>query len=174
MRWMELIDDHRAFLVRVVPDLWPEIEDGALKSVDRLRPGLTARRPEFHPGDVLLLYRPQRAEPGAPPAELSHVIAVQAEFSNDTGYGLGPLLAMQPPLGRERVLFASQKGSLPELFRRVDERTFTLALLTSEQRDRFLEYVLNAGIALEVVPGKGGAPAGQPVEERQGIVEFEW
>lgn len=174
MRWMELIDDHRTFLVRVIPDIWAEIEQGGLKSLDLLRPGLTARRPEFHPGDVLLLYHPQRAEPGAPPAELSHVIGVQAEFSNDTGYGLGPLLAVQPSLGRERLLFASQKGSLPELFRRVDDRTFTLTLLTGDQRDRFLEYVLNASIALEVVPGRGGAPAVPPVDERQGIVEFEW
>jgi hypothetical protein len=170
---MELVDDHRVFLVRVVPDIWVEIGRGALKSVDLLRPGLTARRPEFHSGDILLLYRPQLPAPGAPPAELSHVIAVQAEFSNETGYGLGPLLTMKPSLGRQRLLFASQKGSLPELFRQVDDRTFTLRLLTSDQRDQFLEYVLNAGIALEMEPGKGGAPTAQPVGETQAMVELE-
>lgn len=174
MRWMGLIDDHRVFLVRVIPDVWAEIEHGALKSVDLLRPGLTERRPEFHAGDVLLLYRPQLAVPGAPPAELSHVISVQSEFSNDTGYGLGPLLVMKPSLGRERLLFASQQGSLPELFRRADDRTFTLKLLASGERQQFLEYVLNAGITLEIVPGKGGAPTAQPVGETQAIVEFEW
>jgi len=174
MRWMELVDDHRAFLVRVVPDVWAEIERGALKSVDLLRPGLTERRPQFHLGDVLLLYRPQLPEPGAPPAELSHVISVQSEFSNDTGYGLGPLLRMKPSLSRERLLFASQKGSLPDLFRRADDRTFTLKLLVSEQRDQFLEYVLNAGIGLEIEAGKGGAPTVEPLGEAPVIVEFEW
>lgn len=173
MRWMDLVGDHRMFLVRVVPDVWAEVERGSLKSVDLLRPGLTARRPQFRAGDVLLLYRPQLAEPGAPPAELSHVIAVESELSNDTGYGLGPLLAMKPSLGRERLLYASQKGTLPELFRRPDDRTFTLTLLTSDQRQQFLEYVLNAGIALEVEPGKGGAPPARPVGESRTTTEFE-
>lgn len=174
MRWMELIDDHRVFLVRAIPDVWAEIRRGALKSVDLLRPGLTARRPEFREGDVLLLYRPQQPVPGAPPAELSHVVTALAEFSNDTGYGLGPMFRLKPSLGRERLLFASQQGSLPELFRRADDRTFTLMLLTSQQREQFLGYVLNAGIALEVEEGTGRSPVVTPPGEAPGIVEFEW
>lgn len=174
MRWMELIDDHRVFLVRVIPEIWAEIQRGALKSVDLLRPGLTERRPEFQEGDVLLLYRPQQPAPGAPPAELSHVVTVLAEFSNDTGYGLGPLLRLNPSLGRERLLFASQQGSLPELFRRADDRTFTLMLLASHQREQTLEYVLNAGIALQAEEGTGRSPVVTPVGEASGIVEFEW
>lgn len=174
MRWMELIGDHRVFLVRVIPDLWAEIQRGALKSVDLLRPGLTMRRPEFQESDVLLLYRPQQPVPGAPPAELSHVVAVQAGFSNDTGYGLGPVFRLKPSLGRERLLFASQKGSLPEVFRRPDDRTFTLILLTSHQREQFLEFVLNTGIALEAEEGTGRSPVASPAGEAPGIVEFEW
>jgi len=81
---------------------------------------------------------------------------------------------MQPSLGRERLLFASQRGSLPDMFRQADDRTFVLTLLTSEQRDRLLEYVLNAGIALEIEEGKGGAPVVKPVDEDPVIVEFEW
>ena len=174
MRWMELIDEGRVFLVRVIPDVWVEIERGALISVDLLRPGLTERRPEFRPGDTLLLYRPQAAVPGAPPAELSHVISVKSEFSNDTGYGLGPLLRMLPVLGRDRLLFASQKGSLPDMFRQADDRTFTLKLLTSDQRDQFLKYVLDAGIALKVEEGKGGAPKAAVLGDASTIVEFDW
>ena len=174
MRWMELIDDHRVFLVRVMPDVWVEIEQGALKSVDLLRPGLTERRPVFQSGDVLLLYRPQLPVPGSPPAELSHVTSVRAELSNDAGYDLGPLLRMQPSVGRDRLLFAAQRGSLPEVFRRADERTFTLVLLASDQRDQFLEYVLNVGIALLVEQGKGGGGKAPPPGENPGIVEFEW
>ena len=174
MRWMELIDDHRVFLVRVVPDIWAEVQQCSLKSVDLLRPGLTERRPVFQESDVLLLYRPQQPVQGAPPAELSNVVAVRAEFSNDTGYGLGPPLRLNPSLGRERLLFASQQGSLPELFRRADDRTFTLILLTSHQREQFLEYVLNAGIALQVEEGAGRSPIVTPVGEASGIVEFEW
>jgi hypothetical protein len=171
---MELIGDYRVFLVRVIPDIWAEIERGSLKSVDLLRPGLTARRPEFHSGDILLLYRPQLQTPGSPPAELSHIISVQSEFSNDTGYGLGALYRVKPSLGRERLLFACQKGSIPELFLRADDRTFTLKLLTNDERQQFLEYVLNAGIALEVEAGKGGGPMGGTVGESPVIVEFEW
>jgi hypothetical protein len=171
---MELIGDHRVFLVRVVPDIWAEIEHGSLKSVDLLRPGLTARRPEFHAGDVLLMYRPQVPKPGSPPAELSHVIAVLSEYSNETGYGLGPLLRMKPSVGRERLLFAAQRGSIPDLFVRADDRTFTLKLLTNDQRQQFLEYVMNAGITLEAEEGKGGASRPGPVGETSGVVEFEW
>ena len=174
MRWMELIDDHRVFLVRVIPDIWAEMQRGALKSVDLLRPGLTERRPVFQESDVLLLYRPQQPVQGAPPAELSHVVAVRAEFSNDTGYALGPVFRLKPSLGRERLLFASEQGSLPELFRRPDDRTFTLMLLTSQQCEQFLGYVLNSGIALEVEEGTGRSPAVTPVGEEPGIVEFEW
>lgn len=174
MRWMELIDDHRVFLVRVIPDIWVEIQRGALTSVDVLRPGLTARRPEFQESDVLLLYRPQQPVQGAPPAELSHVVAVRAEFSNDTGYGLGPVFRLNPSLGRERLLFASQQGSLPELFRRPDDRTFTLMLLTSQQRQQFLEYVLNTSISLEIEEGTNRSPVVMPAGEAPGIVEFEW
>jgi len=174
MRWMELVDDHRVFLVRVIPDVWVEIEHGALKSLDLLRPGLTARRPEFQSGDVLLLYRPQLPVPDAPPAELSHVISVQSELSNDTGYRLGPLLRLQPSLGRDRLIFTSQRGSLPDMFRQADDRTFVLTLLTSDQRDQFLEYVLNAGITPEIEEGKGGAPSGEAVGDAPVIVEFEW
>lgn len=172
MRWMELVEDHRVFLVRLNPDLWEEIQHGTLKSWELLRPGRTERLPEFRFGDVLLLYHPEL--PDQPPPELSHVVAVREELSSDTGYGLGPLFRMTPPIGRERILFASQRGSLPDLFRRADDRTFVLKLLTSEQRDQFLEYVLNAGIGLEIEAGKGGAPTVEPLGEAPVIVEFEW
>ena len=174
MRWMELIGDQQVYLVRVIPEIWAEVERGSLQSLDLLRPGLTARRPEFHSGDVLLLYQPQLQKPGSPPAELSHAISVQSEFSNDTGYGLGPLFRIKPSLGRERLLFACQKGSIPELFLRADDRTFTLKPLTTEERQQFLEYVLNAGITLEAEAGKGGGPKGETVGESPVIVEFEW
>jgi hypothetical protein len=101
-------------------------------------------------------------------------VAVREELSSDTGYGLGPLFRMIPPLGRERILFSSQRGSMPDVFRQADDRTFVLKLLTNQQRDQFLEYVLNAGIVLEVEEGKGGSPAGKPVGEHPVIVEFEW
>jgi len=174
MRWMELVDDHRMFLIRVIPDVWAEIEYGSLKSVDLLRPGLTERRPSFQSGDVLLLYRPQLPVRDAPPAELSHVIGVRSELSNDIGYRLGPLLRMQPSMARDRLLFASQRGSLPDAFRRPDDRTFTLMLLPNDQRDRFVEYVVNVGIALQIEEGKGGTPTTAPPDETPGIVEFEW
>lgn len=172
MRWMELIGNHRLFLLRLNPDLWEEIERGTLKSWELLRPSRTERLPEFRFSDVLLLYHPEL--PDQPPAELSHLVAVREELSSDAGYGLGPVFRMTPPIGRERILFASQRGSLPDLFRQADDRTFVLRLLTSEERDQFLEYVLNAGIILEIEKGKGGAPAVQPVGENPVIVEFEW
>ncbi len=172
MRWMELIEDHRVFLVRLNPDLWEEVQHGALKSWELLRPGRTERLPEFQFGDVLLLYHPEL--PYQPPPELSHVVAVREELSSDTGYGLGPLFRMTPPIGRERILFSSQRGSLPELFHQADDRTFVLKLLTNEQRDQFLEYVLNAGIILEREEGKGGSPTVKPVGDTPVIVEFEW
>ena len=172
MGWMELVEDHRVFLVRLNPDLWTEIQEGALRSWDLLRPSRTERLPEFRFGDVLLLYHPEL--PDQPPPELSHVVAVRQELSSDTGYGLGPLFRMTPPIGRERMLFSSQRGSLPAAFRRADDRTFVLTLLTSEERDQFLEYVLNAEINLEIEPGKGGAPSGAPVGENPVVVEFEW
>jgi hypothetical protein len=171
---MELIDDHRVYLVRLEPDLWAEIERGTLTSLELLRPGRTARLPEFRPGDVLLLYRPQAHPPDATPAELSHVVSVRLALSNDAGYGLGPLFRMMPSLGRERLLFASQQGSLPELFKRADDRTFVLILLASDQRDQFLEFVLNAEILLTLEEGKGGRPEMEPVGETPVIVEFEW
>jgi hypothetical protein len=172
MRWMDLVEDHRVFLVRLNPDLWEEIRNGSLRSWELLRPGRTERLPEFQFGDVLLLYHPEL--PDQPPPELSHVVAVREELSSDTGYGLGPLFRMIPPIGRERVLFSSQRGSMPDVFRQADDRTFVLKLLTNQQRDQFFEYVLNAGIVLEVEEGKGGSPAGKPVGEDPVIVEFEW
>jgi len=172
MRWMELVEDHRVFLVRLNPDLWTEIQEGALRSWDLLRPSRTERLPEFGFGDVLLLYHPEL--PDQPPPELSHVVAVRQELSSDTGYSLGPLFRMTPPIGRERMLFSSQQGSLPAVFRRADDRTYVLTLLTSEQRDQFLEYVLNAEITLEIEAGKGGATSAAPVGENPVIIEFEW
>jgi len=172
MRWMDLIGDHRVFLVRLNPDLWEEIQRGTVKSWDLLRPGKAERVPEFRFGDVLLLYHPEL--PDRPPPELSHVVAVREELSNDTGYGLGPVSRMTPSLGRERILLSSQRGSLPGLFCRADDRTFVLQLLTDEQRDQFLQYVLNAGIVLEAEEGKGGSSGVTPVGENPVIVEFEW
>jgi hypothetical protein len=169
---MDLIENHRVFLVRLNRDLWEEIQQGSIKSWDLLRPGRTERVPEFRFGDILLLYHPEL--PDQPPPELSHVVAVREELSNDTGYGLGPLFRMTPSLGRERVLFSCQRGSLPDLFLRADDRTFVLKLLTDEQRDQFLQYVLNAGIVLESEEGKGGSPEVKPVGENPVIVEFEW
>lgn len=171
MRWMELVEDHRVFLVRLNPDLWREIQEGRLASWELLRPSRTERLPEFRFGDVLLLFHPEL--PDQPPPELSHVVTVRRELSSDTGYGLGPLFRMTPPIGRERMLFSSQQGSLPDVFRQADDRTFVLTLLTSEQRNQFLEYVLNAEIILEVEEGKGGAPSAEPVGETPVIVEFE-
>jgi hypothetical protein len=172
MRWMDLIGDHRVFLVRLNQELWEEIQHGSLRSWELLRPGRTERLPEFEFGDVLLLYHP--GLPDQPPPELSYAVAVREELSSDTGYGLGPLYRLTPSIGRERILFSSQQGSLPELFRRADDRTFVLKLLANEQRDQFLEYVLNAGVTLEAEEGKGGAPAVKPVGENPVIVEFEW
>jgi hypothetical protein len=169
---MELVEDHRVFLVRLSADLWAEIQEGALRSWELLRPSRTERLPEFQFGDVLLLYHPEL--PDQPPPELSHVVTVRLGLSSDTGYGLGPLFRMTPPIGRDRILFSSQRGSLPEVFGRAGDRTFVLTLLTSEQRDQFLEYVLNAGIGLEIEAGKGGAPSAAPVGENPVIVEFEW
>jgi hypothetical protein len=60
------------------------------------------------------------------------------------------------------------------VFGRAGDRTFVLTLLTSEPRDQFLEYVLNAGIGLEIEEGKGGAQSAAPVGENPVIVEFEW
>ncbi|MGE5850936.1 MAG: hypothetical protein ACM362_12485 [Candidatus Methylomirabilota bacterium] len=173
MGWMELIDDYQVFLIRLETDVWAEIEHGTLMSLDLLRPGERERRPRFQQGDVLLLYHPQTNLPDSPPAELSHVVAVRSELSNDTGYGLGPVYRVVPPLTRERLLFASQRGILPDVFRRVDDRTFTFKLLTSDQRNQFVEYVLNAGIRMEIEEGKGGRPETEPVGERPGVVEYE-
>jgi len=173
MGWMELIDDHRVFLIRLETDVWAEIEHGTLMSLDLLRPGERERRPKFQQGDVLLLYHLQTDLPDSPPAEMSHVVAVRSELSNDAGYGLGPVYRLVPPLTRERLLFASQRGILPDVFRRVDDRTFTFKLLMSDQRDQFVEYVLNAGIAMQIEEGKGGRPVVEAVGETPGIVEYE-
>ncbi len=173
MGWMELIDDHRVFLIRLETDVWAEIEHGTLMSLDLLRPGERERRPKFQQGDVLLLYHLQTDLPDSPPAEMSHVVAVRSELSNDAGYGLGPVYRLVPPLTRERLLFASQRGILPDVFRRVDDRTFTFKLLMSDQREQFVEYVLNAGIAMEIEEGKGGRPVVEAVGETPGIVEYE-
>jgi hypothetical protein len=174
MGWLDLIDDHRVFLVRLEAGIWAEIEHGTLISLDQLRPGDRERRPEFRQGDVLLLYRPHTDVPGSPSAELSHLVAVRSELSNGAGYRLGPVYRMVHQVARERLLFASQRGILPDVFRRVDDRTFTFTLLTSDQRDEFVEYVLNAGIALEFEEGKGGPPAVKPVGETLGVVEYQW
>lgn len=173
MGWMELIDDYRVFLIRLEADVWAEIEHGTLMSLDLLRPGERERRPKFQQGDVLLLYHPQTDLPDSPPAEMPHVVAVRSELSNDAGYGLGPVYRVVPPLTRERLLFASQRGILPDVFRRVDDRTFIFKLLTSDERNQFVEYVLNAGIAMEIEEGKGGRPVVEAVGETPGIVEYD-
>ncbi len=174
MGWMELIDDHRVFLIRLETDIWAEIERGTLTSLELLRPGDRERCPEFRQADVLLLYHPQTHVPDSPCAELSHLVAVRSELSNGAGYGLGPVYRMVHPVARERLLFASQRGILPDVFRRVDDRTFISTLLTSDQRDEFVEYVLNAGIALDIEEGKGGRLTVEPVGETPGIAEYEW
>jgi hypothetical protein len=76
---MELVDDHRVFLIRLEPDIWEEIQHGTLRSLELLRPGRTERLPEFWSGDVLLLYHPEL--PDQPPAELSHIVTVRSELS---------------------------------------------------------------------------------------------
>lgn len=171
---MDLIDDHRVFLLRVQPEIREEIERGMLRSLELLRPGSTERLPEFQFYDILLLYSPQPSAPDASSAELSRLVAVRSQLSNHAGYGLGPLLRMVPSVGRERLALACHLGSLPQLFRQADEPTFVLRLLTSAQRDQFLEYVLDAEIALEVEAGKGGPSDVAPVGETPGVVEFEW
>ena len=172
MGWMDLVGDHRLFLIRLTPDLWEEIQQGTLKSVDLLCSRRTERVPEFRYGDVLLLYHPEL--PDRPPPELSHVATVRSELSNSTGYGLGPLYRMVPPIGRERLLYASQRGVLPEVFQRLEDRVFASGLLSTEQRDQFLAYTLNSGIVLRVEEGKGGSPVVPPVGESSVIVEYEW
>ena len=172
MRWMELIQEHRVFLIRLNLDLWAEIQKGRLRSLELLRPGRSERVPEFRNGDVLLLYRPEL--PGEPPPALSHVIVVRRGSSGETGYDLGPLFRINPPIGKERVIFSSDRGSMPGVFQRADDRTFVMALLTSEERDDFLECMLTGGISLEAEAGKGGEPTVVPEGENPGIVEFEW
>src|SRR5574342_105249 len=174
MGWRELIDDHRVFLIRVEPDIWAEIGQGTLMSLDLLRPGERERRPAFLQGDVLLLYHPQKDALGAPPAELSHLVTVRSALSNEAGYGLGPVFRMVPALTRDRLLFASQRGILPDIFRGVDDRSFVYTVLERDQREGFVDYVLNAGITLEPEEGKGGRPATESVGDTPGIVEFEW
>ena len=174
MGWMELIDDHRVFLIRLETDVWAEIEHGTLMSLDLLRPGERERRPKFQQGDVLLLYHLQTDLPDSPPAEMSHVVAVRSELSNDAGYGLGPVYRLVPPLTRERLLFASQRGILPDIFRGVDDRTSVFKVLETDQRKGFVDYVLNAGISLEPEEGKGGRPATDTLGESPGLVEFDW
>ena len=172
MGWMELVGDHRLFLIRLTSDIWGEIQQGTLKSVDLLCSRRTDRAPEFRYGDVLLLYHPEL--PDMPPPELSHVATVRSELSNATGYGLGPLHRTVPPIGRERLLYAAHRGMLPEVFRRLDERVFASQLLSTDQREQFLAYVLNGGILLQVEEGKGGSPAVPPVGDSSAIVEYEW
>ncbi len=174
MGWMELVDDHRVFLLRVQPDIRQEIEDGMLRSMEQLRPGSKERVPEFRFHDILLLYSTYPSAPDAYPAGLSHLVAVRLQRSNDTGYGLGPLLKIVPSLDRERLLLSCHRGSLPEVFRQVDDPTFVIRLLASDQRDQFLAYVLNAEIALEIEGGTGGPPDVARVGEVPGVIEFEW
>lgn len=174
MAWMELIGNHRVFLIRLEPDIWTEIGQGTLRSLDLLRPGQRERRPAFLRGDVLLLYHPQSNSPDAPPAELSHLVTVRSALSNEAGYGLGPVLRMVPALTRDRLLFASQRGILPDIFRAVDDRTFVYTVLETDQRKEFVDYVLNVGISLEPEEGKGGRPATDTVGESPGLVEFDW
>jgi len=169
---LDLVEDHRVFLIRLTPDLWEEIQQGTLKTVDLLCARRTDRVPEFRYGDVLLLYHPEL--PDRPPPELSHVATVRSELSSGSGYGLGPLYRMVPPIGRERLLYASQRGSLPEVFRRLEDRVFASQPLTTEQRDQFLAYMLNSGIVLQVEEGMGVSPTVPPVGESPVIIEYEW
>jgi hypothetical protein len=173
MTWMELVRDGRAFLLRLPPALWAEMTCGAINSIELLRPGLTERIPEFQPGDVLLLYSPQLPVPEAPPAMLGHVVVVQGELSNFAGYRLGPLYRMEPSLGREQILFAAEQGALPLRFRLLDERTFVVGGLATEERNQFIAYVLNRGIILQVEEGTGAAAPTEPVGEGPGIREIE-
>jgi hypothetical protein len=173
MTWMELLQDGRTFLLRLPTALWEEITRGAINSIELLRPGLTERIPEFLPGDVLLLYSPQLPVPDAPAAMLGHAVVVQGELSNFAGYRLGPLYRMEPPLGREQILFAAEQGSLPARFRLLDDRTFVVGLLTTEERSRFVSYVLNRGVVLQVEEGTGAATPTEPAGEGPGIREIE-
>jgi hypothetical protein len=173
MGWMELMQDRRTFVLRLPSALWEEIVHGAINSLELLRPGLTERIPELQQGDVLLLYRPQLPVPEAPPAMMADVVTVRAELSNFTGYRLGPRCRMAPPLGREQILFAAEQGSLPAIFRKCDDRTFVIARLSSEERERFIAYVLNAGIVLQPEEGTGAGPPTEPVGESPGIREIE-
>jgi len=174
MAWMELIGTHRVFLIRLEPDIWAEIGQGTLRSLDLLRPGERERRPAFMRGDVLLLYHPQKDTPDAPPAELSHLVAIRSALSSEAGYGLGPVLRMVPAITRDRLLFASQRGILPDMFREVDNRSFVYKGLESDQQKEFVDYVLNTGIHLEPEEGKGGRPVTDTVGETPGLVEFDW
>ncbi len=173
MTWMELMQDGRAFLLRLPTALWAEITRGAINSIELLRPGLNERIPEFRLGDVLLLYSPQLPVPDAPPALLGHVVVVQGELSNFAGYRLGPLYRMEPSLGREQILFAAEQGSLPARFRLLDERTFVVSCLTTEERSQFIAYVLNRGLLLQVEEGTGAAAPTEPAGEVPGIREIE-
>jgi hypothetical protein len=80
---------------------------------------------------------------------------------------------MRPALGREQILFAAEQGSLPAIFRKCDDRTFVISRLSSEERERFITYVLNAGIVLQVEEGTEGAPPTEPVGESPGVREIE-
>ena len=173
MTWMELMRDGRTFLLRLPTALWEEITRGAINSIELLRPGLTERIPEFQPGDVLLLYSPQLPLPDAPPAMLGHAVAVLGELSNFAGYRLGPLHRMEPPLDREQILFAAEQGSLPARFRMLDDRTFVVARLATEERAQFIAYVLNRGVILQVEEGTGASAPTEPVGELPGIREIE-
>ena len=173
MTWMELMRDGRTFLLRLPMALWEEITRGAINSIELLRPGLTERIPEFQPGDVLLVYSPQLPVPDAPPAMLAHAVVVLGELSNYAGYRLGPLHRMEPGLGREQILFAAEQGSLPLRFRQLDDRTFVVACLATEERSQFIGYVLNRGVVLQVEEGTGASAPTEPVGETPGIREIE-
>jgi hypothetical protein len=173
MTWMELMRDGRTFLLRLPTALWAEITRGAINSIDLLRPGMTERIPEFQPGDVLLVYSPQLPVPEAPPAVLGHAVMVLGELSNFAGYRLGPLYRMEPPLGREQILFAAEQGSLPARFRKLDDRTFVIGSLATEERAQFIAYVLNRGVTLQVEEGTGSSTPTEPVGELPGIREIE-
>ncbi len=170
MRWKELIQEHQVYLIRLNPDLWSEIQEGRLRSMELLRASRNARLPEFSMGDLLVLYSPQM--PDEPPPALSHAIAIRQTSSSETGYGLGPLFQLVPAISKHRLIFSSDRGSLPDVFKQADERTFVVAQLTRDERDKFIESMLTAGIRLEIVKGKGG-PEKMPAVETTGPVDLE-
>jgi len=174
VRWTELIDDQRVFLVRAGRDIWSEVERGTLAALEAFRSRRGERLPVFRQGDVLLLVLFPLPEAGAPPPSLSHVVKIRSGWSNEAGYAVGSVYRVEPPLTRDRMLFAAQRGGLPEVFGRFEEPLFSLAALTDDQRDQFRDYAVDAGILLQSASETPGALPAVPEGDPPGIVEFDW